>query len=54
MQTAIGTLAEKLRVPGLAGWRQLAFDDLADLDANVLAETMDAGPDLMLPALWRC
>jgi len=46
------TLAEKLRVPGLAGWRQLAFDDLADLDADVLAETMDeAGPDLMLPAL---
>jgi flagellar motor switch protein FliG len=40
------TLAERL-MP-----RQLAFDDLADLDADVLAEAVDeAGPELMLPAL---
>jgi flagellar motor switch protein FliG len=40
------TLAEKL-MP-----RQMAFDDLADLDDDVLAETVDeAGPELMLPAL---
>jgi flagellar motor switch protein FliG len=44
------TLADKLRVP--AGWQQLAFDDLADLDDGVLAETFDeAGPELVLPAL---
>ncbi len=40
-------LAEKL------GPRQLAFNDLADLDERVLAEVFDeAGPELMLPALF--
>ena len=44
------TLAERLRVP--LGWRQLAFDDLRELGADVLAETLDeAGPELLLPAL---
>jgi flagellar motor switch protein FliG len=40
-------LAEKL------GPRQLAFDDLADLDEDLLAEVFAAaGPELMLPALF--
>ncbi len=40
-------LAEKL------GPRSLSFDDLADLDEDVLAAVFDeAGPDLMLPALF--
>ena len=40
-------LAEKL------GPRSLTFDDLADLDEDVLAEVFEeAGPELMLPALF--
>jgi flagellar motor switch protein FliG len=41
------TLAEKL------GPQPLTFNDLADLDENVLAAVFDeAGPELMLPALF--
>ena len=44
-------LAEKLRIP--AGWRQLTFDELADLDEHLLAKVFDeVGPELMLPALF--
>ncbi len=40
-------LAEKLGPP------QLTFDDLADLDEGLIAEVFEeAGPDLMLPALF--
>ena len=40
-------LAERLGPP------PLSFDDLADLEARVLGEVFDeAGPDLMLPALY--
>ena len=52
-------LAEKLGAPAAdqghmaPGLRQLAFDDLAGLSANLLAEVFDeAGPELMLPALF--
>ena len=44
-------LAEKLQAP--SGWRQLTFDDLANLDDDLLAGVFqEAGPELMLPALF--